>query len=412
MPKLVIATHRRLDGARSGSKTYLLRMLDLAADAGFELQILCLPRWTFSSRPWARTDQAFSDCAEVVWPGTFKAAGRYWTAAPSVWARFATRLGQEGLKRAKIGPAGWHAPWSNLGATPSARELDQAARAVLALDPDAVMVEYSSLAPLLARLPAVIGKAVLVHDSFAARAARFRARGEPSDYPNPPSFEEEASRMAAADVIYHASVSELDRFSPLLPKADHVWFRPTAPVRRNAVTTRPPAHLFYLGADQKGSRDAITHFLAEIWPMIRADRPDARLDIIGRVGANIPLELVTDGVELVGEVEDLGELAGPDRIGLAPTRLASGISIKIGEYLGIGAPVIAYPTAVEGYGNALKGVVATPETPAAFACEAVRLLSDADLRAERSAAGLAAAETVLDNDEVSASLARLAAGGR
>ncbi|MEL6324658.1 MAG: hypothetical protein AAFQ84_10565, partial [Pseudomonadota bacterium] len=206
MKRLTIVTHRRLDGDRSGSKTYLRRMMALAEEAGFSLEILLLPRATFSSRPWGTVSDTFSQLAKITWPGTIRIGARYVTLAPSVWARFVWRIVQEGLARLELGPAAWRMPWANLGTVPPPRELDSVAAYIRGDAPDAVLVEYSSLGPLLRRMPASIGKALIVHDSFAARAELFATRGEAPDYPNPPRFEDEARRMAGADCIFHASV--------------------------------------------------------------------------------------------------------------------------------------------------------------------------------------------------------------
>lgn len=400
MKTLMLITHRRLDEEQSGSKTYLRRMIGLAHDAGLAVHIVCLPVTSFSSRPWGKISAQFSDNAQIDWPGTVKLSETYWSMSPRVWLRFGWRLVQECLIRFKLGPARWQTPWSNLATVPPASELARILRIIGKNDPNSVMVEYSSLGPLLQDLPKTIGKSLLVHDSFAARHALFQSRNEPSDYPDPPSFEEEAERMSGAGAVFHASVNELERFTRLLPTSEHLWFRPTAPLHRDKVRARETAELVYIGANQKGSRDAITHFLADVWPQIIDARPETVLNIVGPVGRTIDDKLITDGVKVLGRVEHLTDFAGPDMIGLVPTRLASGISIKVGEYLGMGVPTIAYEAGIDGYGSALDGVVLSVQAPDAFAHETLALLDDGDARKTRSDAGLTLAETVLQNPAI------------
>ncbi len=404
MKTLMLITHRRLDAEQSGSKTYLRRMIGLAKEAGFGVHIVCLPVATFSSRPWGQISPQFSDDTRVSWPGTVRIGTRYWSFSPRVWVRFGWRLIQEGLARLKLGPARWRQVKSNLAMVPPKSELARIERFIAKNTPDSLMVEYSSLGSLLKDLPDSLPKSLLVHDSFAARDELFTSRNEPSDYPDPPSFAQEADRMASADFLFHASVNELERFETLLPKAKHIWFRPTAPVHRDRLTTRPLAQLLYIGANQQGSRDAIVHFLRDIWPLVRAGAPDAKLNIVGPVGRMIEKSLVTEGVNILGRVEHLTDFAGPDMIGLLPTQLMSGISIKVGEYLGMGVPIIAYPAGIDGYGTALDGVVQLAETPDAFAAQTLALLSDSDARRAISRAGLEVAETVLQNPDVIAAL--------
>lgn len=407
MKKLMLITHRRLDAEQSGSKTYLRRMLKLAKEAGLDVTIVCLPVASFSSRPWGTISSQFSDLAEINWPGTFKIGETYCSPSPRVWGRFGWRVIQEAMMRFKLGPQSWRQPKSNLGTVPPRSELARIRKIIDKIQPDSVMVEYSSLGPLLQGLPEKMGKGLLVHDSFAARHALFLSRNEPSDYPDPPSFAEEADRMSGADAIFHAGVGELEKFAELLRASKHIWFRPTAPLHRDKVRTREVAELVYIGANQQGSRDAIAHFLSDVWPKIIAARPETVLNIVGPVGSTIANDLVTEGVKILGRVEHLTDFAGPDMIGLVPTRLASGISIKVGEYLGMGVPTIAYEAGIDGYGKTLDGVVAKAATPGDFARQTLDILEDADARKTRSEAGLKLAETELQNPDVIEALLQL-----
>ncbi|MEL7451805.1 MAG: glycosyltransferase, partial [Pseudomonadota bacterium] len=213
-----------------------------------------------------------------------------------------------------------------------------------------------------------------------------------------------------ADLIFHASVNELETFKSLDNKPAHIWFRPTAPVYRDKLHARPQAELLYIGANQQGSRDAISHFLQDIWPHVLKRNPDTVLNIVGPVGANLDSGLLTKTVRIHGRVEDLTAFAGPDMIGLLPTRLMSGISIKVGEFLGMGLPIAAYGAGIDGYGDVLEGIVETADSADSFVDLVITLLNDSALRRKRSEAGLIAAETVLQNPEVISALSGLDAG--
>ncbi|MEM7005540.1 MAG: glycosyltransferase [Pseudomonadota bacterium] len=404
MKRLIIVTHRRLDDERSGSKTYLKRMMSLAAQAGYKLLIICLPVATFSNRPWGRISEEFSGAADISWPGTIKMGENYWSLSPVVWTRFFWRLVQIALQRIKLGPVSWRTPWSNLATVPPKSELLRVERLIRSLSPSAVMVEYSSLGPLLSMLPENTGTSILVHDSFAARAELFAAQGQAFDYDDAPSFKEEAERMSSAGVIFHASMNELNRFQDIDNGPRHIWFKPTAAVHRGRLEERPQAELLYIGANQQGSRDAIGHFLETIWPSILEKSPNARLNIVGPVGEHLDSRLLTEGISVHGKVDDLADFAGPDMIGILPTRLMSGISIKVGEYLGLGLPVVAYPTGIDGYGDTLAGIVQTADDPKSFAELLNDLITDKDRRHQLSEKGLVAAETTLQNPDVIAAL--------
>jgi hypothetical protein len=105
-------------------------------------------------------------------------------------------------------------------------------------------------------------------------------------------------------------------------------------------------------------------------------------------------------VKPLGRVEKLETIGGASSIGLAPTRFASGVSIKVAEYLRLGMACVAYPVALEGFGSELSDLVDVVEGPDAFAARVVALMRDDALRAERAARGYAEAGKRLDNAEV------------
>jgi hypothetical protein len=225
------------------------------------------------------------------------------------------------------------------------------------------MVEYSSLGPVLSRLPEVAVRAVLLHDSFAGRAQNFKSLNAALDTVTL-TVAEEAARVKDANLVLHASETELANLAPWLGRAKHVWLRPSAPARGHWMRVRAPAG-FFMGADHAGNRDAVKHLLEEIWPLVLARRPDARLLVVGAAGRGV--RAAPAGVAILGSVDDLSAFAGPDLIGLAPIRLGSGVAIKVADYLGAGMPVIGYPLGLNGFGGLLAGVAVAVQTPEAFA---------------------------------------------
>ena len=108
------------------------------------------------------------------------------------------------------------------------------------------------------------------------------------------------------------------------------------------------------------------------------------------------------GVRALGRVGDLASIGGPASIGLAPTRIASGVSIKVAEYLRLGMPCIAYPVALEGFGRALDDLADTVEGPDAFAARLADLLDDDAGRLKRSQKARDQIGARLDNEELAA----------
>ena len=99
-------------------------------------------------------------------------------------------------------------------------------------------------------------------------------------------------------------------------------------------------------------------------------------------------------------VQSLESISGSPAIGLAPTRIASGVSIKVAEYLMLGMPCVVYPVALEGFLDVLDDLVVIAEGPQAYADRLVELLSDADARKRLSVRGLSQTPERLSNREL------------
>jgi len=122
--------------------------------------------------------------------------------------------------------------------------------------------------------------------------------------------------------------------------------------------------------------DAVTHFLDDIWPLVRTSLPDVVFHVIG---PDLPDSLSTRsdaGVKFVGHVEDLeGYLAGI-RLTVAPLRYGSGAKGKIVSSLACGVPCVASPIASEGMGLADGVNVLVGDSSIAFADKVVGVYRD------------------------------------
>ncbi|MEL7049247.1 MAG: glycosyltransferase family 4 protein [Pseudomonadota bacterium] len=366
---------RRLDEHKSGSGAYLLEFLRCLRLAGYKIRIVCAPCEAFGSIPFLHIDPKFLEAVDdVVWPGTVKIGPWYVSVDRRAWLRSARRASDIVVDRVLYGKKTHK---NRLGTPLIACEASVLASAVNALDDDLVVAEYSSLAPVLELIKAP-RRAVLLHDLFSARAQAFRDAGMAPDH-SELSLETEADQMRAANLCIHASVEELDLLKGALPQAMHIWQKPA--LRRKALSTPEPGpRVVFIGVTHGGNADAMERLLADIWPKVIAEEPSARLQIIGEIGALI--ERRHEGVEVLGHVPDLRTYGGPDAIGIAPTRIASGASIKVATYLELGMTVVADPSALKGFGDLLNDTVEIAETDEAFAKALVELIRDPVRRKE------------------------------
>ncbi len=397
---------RQLDSMTTGNGAYLMVFLRAVRRAGLGVRIVFAPRRSFGNRPWFSIHPEFTGiAAKIVAPRSVRIGARYWSLSPTVWTRFAVRLGQEALRRAGLKLK----VKSLLGVPLSAGEAAELAAASDAYPAAVVTAEYSPLGPVLSLLKRPCRKAVLLHDLFSMRAAAFRARGDTPDHHDMTDMEE-AAMVGAADTLVFASANELEHFRSFTPGASHVWLRPEVPDYPLA-NDNEPARAVFLGTRHAGNTDALRHLIDDVWPLVRERTPAASLWVAGSACEGLsPEQSSAPGVRILGRVKDLPSIGGPSSIGLAPTRVASGVSIKVAEYLRLGMPCIAYPVALEGFGHELDDLVDIADGPKAMADRIVALLLDDDARRRRSELGRSGAAVRLDNQEVVDAL-RAASGG-
>lgn len=397
---LTVLLHRRLDAASSGSAAYLTLFLQKARASGFRIRLVFAPRRSFGALPSATVHRAFAALADdVVWPGALRLGRRYVSTSPKVWGGFLRRLLREAAARAPLRRRRGPKVASLLGHPLEPREARRLADAANASPSDLVVAEYSAIAPVLSDCLAV-RRAVLMHDVFSLRARSFRAAGVEPDHAAP-SVLEEARACAAADALVYASMNELTAFAPLLPGRRHVWLRPEATPRPPARGAQGPPRAVFIGALHGGNLDALALLLDQIWPLVRSQAPLGRLLVAGSIGRAVPRRLRKGaGVEVLGPVADLGSLGGPESVGVAPIRAASGVSIKIVDYLSLGMAALALPEALSGFGGTLDDLVEVAPDPPSFAQRLAVLLTDDEARRRRAARGRAEVGARLTNREI------------
>jgi hypothetical protein len=399
-PFLNMLVARQLDSMTTGNGSYLMVFLRSVRRADLKVRLVFAPRRSFGNRPWFSIDPEFISIAdEIVAPQSVRMGKLYWSLSPAVWGRFAVRLGREALRRTGLKFGELTHIKSLLGAPLSESEATELAAISDAHPAAFVTAEYSPLGPVLAKLKTPSRKAVLLHDLFSHRAASFKARGERPDHYDMTETEE-AGLVGAADTLVYASANEMALFRSLNPQAVHVWLRPEVPDYPLANDNAPPRAVF-LGTRHAGNTDALKHLIDEVWPLVRERSPAASLWVAGSACEGLsPEQKSAPGVRIMGRVHDLPSIGGASSVGLAPARVASGVSIKVAEYLRLGMPCIAYRLALEGFGSELDDLVDVADGPSAMADRIVALLSNDKERTRRSELGRSEAANRLDNREV------------
>lgn len=139
-------------------------------------------------------------------------------------------------------------------------------------------------------------------------------------------------------------------------------------------------HILFVGGFRHPPNvDAVQWFAREVLPLIRTNRPDARLVVAGSNPPPEITELAGDGIEVTGYVSDerLAQLYDGARVVVAPLLYGAGMKGKVLEALANGVPVVTTTVGAEGLG-AEQGWIVADEAPN-FAAGVERLYADAGL---------------------------------
>ncbi len=193
------------------------------------------------------------------------------------------------------------------------------------------------------------------------------------------------------------------RFSRLLvcKEKDRRFFAPGARHRvlvvPNGVSTGPacdsaaeaPGELLFVGSlEYWPNEDAVTYFVRDVLPLIRARQPGARFVMVGARPSEAVRRL-HNGAEVVlaGTVPDLEPYYRRAALVVVPMRLGGGTRIKVLEALAHGKALVTTSIGVEGLELRSGEALEIADGPAAFADACVRLLGDAAARGRLAEAG-------------------------
>lgn len=123
--------------------------------------------------------------------------------------------------------------------------------------------------------------------------------------------------------------------------------------------------------------DAVDWFLSEIWPEVRAQKPDARFVL---AGSKMPDRFKAldgkAGVKVLGFVETVDEFFGQIRASVAPLRYGAGAKGKVAASLALGTPCVSTMIGAEGMGLTPGVDVLVSDDPKGFARHILAMLED------------------------------------
>lgn len=227
--------------------------------------------------------------------------------------------------------------------------LELLARLGQALDPDVFLVNYAFLSRALLQAPARALRVIDTHDVFSTKARKVVEFGV-SDA-SALTAAQEAALLRRAELLVAIQPEEERELRALAPDRAVV----TAGVDFEVAPWAPPPQapvLLYVGSGNALNIRGIRDFLALAWPIIRRERPDARLRVIGAVCDH--LDRGVDGVEVLGRVDRLADAYAEAHVVINPSVAGTGLKIKTVEALAAQRPVVTWPAGVDGLGPELR----------------------------------------------------------
>lgn len=224
-----------------------------------------------------------------------------------------------------------------------------------ALDPDVVQVEFAFLGDVLAGVHGPL-RVLTVHDPAATlhETLPLRRGGLPLVHRLDArvALREERRALALADVAVVFTDRDrllLERAAPLETRLATIPLGWSVPEEASdPVGASPPTVLFVGGFLHPPNVHAALALARDIFPAVRAEHPEARLELVGSAPPGELLALADGPVSVAGDVESVDPYLDRAAVVVAPISSGGGMRIKVLEALAAGKAVVASSRAAEG----------------------------------------------------------------
>ena len=221
----------------------------------------------------------------------------------------------------------------------------------------------------------------------AARLAAYERRldrgSTVSAFADISAIEARAHRTRTAQCVLHVPTFALEAAPPVL----------------GGVAARRGV-LFLGSLDVETNRQALGLLLGDVWPLVLAAVPDARLQVVGRRPTDALRATVAGlagaGVTLHEDVPDVAPFLAEAAVAVNPVLTGAGVNVKLVQAMAAGCACVSTPAGVAGLPLEAGRDLLVATGAEAFAGAVAVLLTDASLRASVAAAGVLAVTAALD----------------
>ena len=142
----------------------------------------------------------------------------------------------------------------------------------------------------------------------------------------------------------------------------------------------PPTLLFVGNFVHPPNVDAALTLATRILPLVRAEHPDIRLEVVGANPPPVLRALASDHIDVTGEVESVAPYLDRAALVVVPIALGGGMRVKLLEALGAGKAVVASTRAAEGIATVSGTHLVVTDGDALTAAAVSRLLASGAAR--------------------------------
>lgn len=214
------------------------------------------------------------------------------------------------------------------------------------------------------------------------------------------------------DAVLYPSASEVAEVRATVPGvvAVHVplYAYQDFPVPGHAQRRDRNQLVFVAGFSHPPNVDAALWFTREVWPIVHAKHPGARLALVGSHPTEEVKALGSGSIVVTGSVSEaeLDEFYRTARVAVIPLRFGAGVKGKTVEALRWGLPAVTTSVGAQGLAG-VEGALAIEDQPEGFAKAVDALLTDDALWEQRAGAGI---DYARGNFSIAALLAALELG--
>jgi glycosyltransferase involved in cell wall biosynthesis len=261
-----------------------------------------------------------------------------------------------------------------------------AERAWTANRPDVICVEHDWAAGWARTLPDGIGRAMTLHN---LSWQYYESRAQAASGPARAALTAEARRFARYDTrhlpAYGARITMSDLDATALRERTGL----DSDVIPNGVDTAAldlpapgdePVALFTGRLDYPPNAEALLWLLRDVWPRIRARRPDARLVVVGPNPPDAARELAGPDVEITGFVPAVPPYFARANVVIVPMKSGGGTRLKVLDALASGRGIVSTRVGAMGVEVEDGEQLLLADTAEDLAASTLRLFDDAALR--------------------------------